>query len=87
MKRSTYLNLCFYLTLATVVTAMIVKVARDPSSAGAPGGDALALISPIFFVMAAKRATRFGSAAVVIATIGLLFGLGAAAAVLTGGGS
>ncbi|MEZ4466163.1 MAG: hypothetical protein R3F43_17345 [bacterium] len=37
------------------------------------GGDTFILLSPVFFVVAAKRATRFGKAAVVLAILGVAF--------------
>lgn len=77
MKRSTFLNLAFWFTVLAVVGAMTVKIVNSPPGAKIIGGDSFALISPIFFVMAAKKATRFGGAAVVIAVIGMAFaGLG-----------
>lgn len=76
MKRSTFLNLAFGFTVLAVGAAMIIKFLNSPPGAKF-GGDTFALISPIFFVMAAKKATRFGGAAVVIAVIGMAFaGLG-----------
>lgn len=77
MKRSTFLNLAFGFTVLAVLSAMTIKIINSPPGAKIIGGDSFALISPIFFVMAAKKATRFGGAAVVIALIGMSFaGLG-----------
>ena len=77
MKRSTFLNLAFGFTVLAVGTAMVFKMINAPPGAKIVGGDTFALISPVFFVMAAKKATRFGGAAVVIALIGMAFaGLG-----------
>lgn len=77
MKRSTFLNLAFGFTVLAVLAAMTIKIINTPPGAKILGGDSFALISPIFFVMAAKKATRFGGAAMVIAFIGMAFaGLG-----------
>ena len=84
LKRSTILNVCFYGTVLSVGAALLIKVIR--SAGDAVGGDTFVLLSPIFFSMAAKKGSgRFGGAAVGIALIGLVFGLGALYAVLQSG--
>lgn len=72
MRRSTFLDLCFYLSLGAVLTAMIYKSVNAPPGARI-GGDTFILLSPVFFVMVAKKATRFGGAAVVLGALGLVF--------------
>jgi hypothetical protein len=84
MKRSTILNVCFYGTVLSVGAAILIKTIR--SAGDAVGGDSLVLMSPIFFSMAAKKGSgRFGRAAVGVALIGLVFGVGALFAVLQSG--
>jgi len=86
MKRSTWINLCFFGSIIAVAGAVIMRTISDPAGGGGPSGDSLVLISPIFFAMAAKKATRWPKAAVFMGTIGLLFAVGALVAVLQGGG-
>ena len=50
---------------------------------GRPGGDTFVLLSPLFFGMAAKRASHLGATAVGLAVIGLVFGAGALWAALS----
>lgn len=83
MRRSTWIQLCLIGSIVAVAVAVGIKIYRDPGSG--PAGDSLVLISPIFFAMAAKKATRFPKMAVAMGTLGLLFSVGALAAVLTGG--
>ncbi|MCB9547504.1 MAG: hypothetical protein H6706_16890 [Myxococcales bacterium] len=77
MKRSTFLNLCFFVALGAAGAAMIIKFMNSPPGGGGGrggmGGDTFILLSPVFFVVAAKRATRFGGAAIVLAVLGVAF--------------
>ena len=80
MKRSTWLQLCFIGSILAVGVAMGFKIFNDPG--GGRSGDSLVLVSPIFFAMAAKKATRFPKMAVAMGTLGLVFAAGALIAVL-----
>lgn len=72
MRRSTFLDLCFYLALGAALTAMIYKAINAPPGARV-GGDTFVMLSPVFLVMVAKRATRFGGTAVVLGALGVIF--------------
>ncbi|MBU0551844.1 hypothetical protein KKF91_11520 [Myxococcota bacterium] len=80
MKRTAYINLCFWLTLIGVGVALALKYTQTPE---APGRAGLSLLAPIFFVIAAKRASH-SRASGPLATVGLLFAGLAVYAVLTG---
>lgn len=82
MKRSTWLQICLIGSILAVGAAIILKMSRDP---GGPMGDSLVMISPVFFTVAARKATRFPKMAIALGTLGLLFSAGALAAVLGGG--
>jgi len=82
MRRSTWLNICFAGSIIAVGVAMGFKVYNDPG--GGPAGDSLVLISPVFFAMAAKKATRFPKMAIAMGTLGLVFAVGALVAVMGG---
>jgi len=73
VKRSTFLNICLFLSLGAVLTSLIYKAATTPPGARMFGSDTFAVLTPVFFVVAAKRATRFGPASIILATVGLLF--------------
>lgn len=83
MKRSAWLQLCLIGSIVAVGVAVAIKMTRDP---GGPMGDSLVMISPVFFTVAARKATRFPKMAVALGTLGLLFSAGALAAVLSSGG-
>ncbi len=72
MRRSTFLDLCFYLALGAALTAMTYKAVNSPPG-GRVGGGTFVMLSPVFLVMVAKKATRFGGAAVVLAVLGVAF--------------
>jgi hypothetical protein len=74
MRKSAFIQLCLWITIASVVTALGIRLYRNPNEA--IGGDTFAIISPIFFGMAAKNGIRFGRAAVVVALIGVVFAVG-----------
>lgn len=78
MRRSTWLQLCFFGSILAVGAAITIRLITHPE---APSGDAFVLISPIFFTMAATKGHRFPKAAIAIGTLGLAFALGALIAV------
>lgn len=71
MTRSQTINLMFWLTLACVGVAVTIRMLKAP--AGPPGRDTLVMLSPLFFGMAAKKATHLGRTATLVASIGLAF--------------
>lgn len=88
MHRSTFIQLCLYLTLGLCVTAVGIKVFQtDVRQTGGFGGELMVLMSPVFFGMAAKRAMHMGRMASIIAAVGVLLAAGALAASLSGGGA
>lgn len=82
IKRSAYINLCLWLTLASTLAAVGLKYSQTSTI---PGKESLSLLAPIFFVIAAKRASH-SRAAGPLATVGLAFGLIAFFAVFGGAG-
>ncbi len=82
MKRSQLIHTLFLLTLGCVAAAISIKLYKDPSKG--PGGDTLALVSPAFFGMVAKKAVHLGAAATMLATIGAAFGAVALWAAISG---
>ncbi len=72
MSRTALINLCFWLTLIAVAGAFTLRTLNAPP--GIPGRDSLVVLSPLFFGMAAKKASHLGKAAVLVAFIGLAFG-------------
>ena len=88
MHRSTFIQVCLYLTLALCIAAVGIKVFHtDVRKTGGFGGELMVLMSPVFFGMAAKRAMHMGRAASVIAALGVLLAAGGLAASLTSGGA
>ena len=75
MRRTAFIQLCLVLTIVAVVSAVGIRIYKDP--AGGMGGDTFALMSPAFFGMAAKRASHLGKVASFLAMVGLLFGAAA----------
>ncbi len=72
MTRTQTITVMFWLTLICVGTAVTKRMLEAP--AGPPGRDTLVMISPLFFGMAAKRASHLGRVATFVAFIGLAFG-------------
>ncbi len=72
MSRTQTINVCLWLTMLVVAAALTIRMLKAPP--GMPGGDTLVLASPLFFGMAAKKASHLGRVAVVVALIGLSFG-------------
>lgn len=72
MTRSQTITVCLWLTIVAVAAALTIRMMKAPP--GMPGGDTLVLVSPLFFGMAAKKASHLGRAAVVVALVGLGFG-------------
>ena len=84
LHRSTFIQLCLYLTLALCVAAVGIKILNtDVRQQGGFGGELMVLLSPVFFGMAAKRAMHKGRAASVIAVLGVLLAAGGLAASLS----
>ena len=85
MHRSTFIQTCLYLTLGLCLAAVGTKLLHtDVSRSGGFGGELMALVSPVFFGVAAKRAMHMGRAASIIAAFGVILGAGALAASLSG---
>lgn len=80
IRRSDLIQLLLFLTIVAVVAAVSIKVYKNP---GAPGGDTFALMSPVFFGMAAKRARGWQKTAVFLAFLGLALGLAGVYAAVT----
>lgn len=77
MHRSTFIQLCLYLTLGLCIAAVGIKVLHtDVRRSGGFGGELMVLLSPVFFGMAAKRAMHKGRAASIIAALGVLLAAG-----------
>lgn len=88
MNRSTFIQVCLYLTLALCVTAVGLKIYHtDVRQTGGFGGELMVLLSPVFFGMAAKRAMHMGRMASIIAAVGVLLAAGGLAASVSSGGS
>lgn len=81
MNRSTWIRLCLLGAIGCTGAAVVLRLLHAPP--GTPAGSTFALLGPVFFVMAAQRATRFPRASVVLAGLGLLLAFGALAAVLS----
>ncbi len=73
LKRSQFITLCLWITILVVGSAVTLRMLKSPPG-GKPGGDALVLLSPLFFGMAAKKASHLGKAATVMALVGVVFG-------------
>ncbi|MCK6570863.1 hypothetical protein L6V77_07055 [Myxococcota bacterium] len=85
MHRSTFIQVCLYLTLGLCLTAVGIKVLHtDVKQTGGFGGELMVLLSPVFFGMAAKRAMHMGRMASVIAAVGVLLAAGGLAASVHG---
>lgn len=88
MHRSTFIQVCLYLSLAFCVAAVGIKIYQtDLRQTGGFGGELMVLMSPIFFGMAAKRAMHMGRMASVIAAVGVMLAAGGFVASLSGGGA
>lgn len=81
MRRHAFIQLCLYLTVATVAVAVVWRLATSPP--GPIGGDVFGLVSPVFLGVMAKNATRFGKVAVILALAGLVIGVSMLAMVIT----
>lgn len=82
IRRSAVIQLLLYLTIAAVVAAVSIKLYKSP--AGPPGGDTFALVSPIFFGVAAKNARGWQRTAVVLAVLGFALALAGLFAAVSG---
>ena len=72
MRRTQLIHTLLIVTIACVAAAVGIKLYNNPDSG--PGGDTLALVSPAFFGMAAKKASHLGKAATMLAFVGAVFG-------------
>lgn len=77
MTRTAIIDLSLYATVLLCGGAVGIRAFGAP---GAPSADVFVLASPVFFAIAAKRATRLRGAAVGLAIIGVVFGAAALAA-------
>ena len=80
VRRNAIIHYSFVATLIVAAAAVTVRLVTAP--AGTPPGDLFVLVSPVFFSIAAKRATRFGTAAVIVSLLGLAFATTALVAVV-----
>ncbi|MFZ4737437.1 MAG: hypothetical protein ACOYM9_15905 [Bradymonadia bacterium] len=82
MTRSSFIQLCVYLTLGLSLGAAGWKLAHT-SAARMAGAQLFPLIGPVFFALAAKNGARLGRAAVGVAVVGVLLAGGGFWAVVT----
>jgi len=73
IRRSQIIDLCFYGSLIAVGGALLLKFSQMEGSG--TGRSSFALISPVFFTMAAKKGSHLGIFALALALLGLLFAL------------
>lgn len=73
IRRHAFIQACVTTTVIVVAVAVVIKLVKSPP--GPIGGDVFALVSPVFLGVAAKNATRFGTAATILAFTGLVLAL------------
>lgn len=70
IRRHAFIQACVLATVLISSVAVVIKLIKSPP--GPMGGDIFALLSPVFLGVAAKNATRFGTAATILAFLGLV---------------